>query len=92
LKNALTTAKKLGIAVDDIFRNSRPEWVQMHSGFINRISQSLEIFMICSVLSLCENFTTEQSKNKGICVITAVQSLKHPRCHLNYLEYGTEFE
>jgi hypothetical protein len=24
LKNALTTAKKLGIAVDDIFQNSRP--------------------------------------------------------------------
>jgi hypothetical protein len=24
LKNSLTTAKKLGIAVDDIFRNSRP--------------------------------------------------------------------
>jgi hypothetical protein len=27
LKNALTTAKKLGIAVDDIFRNSRPDVV-----------------------------------------------------------------
>jgi hypothetical protein len=25
LKNALNTAKKLGIAVDDIFRNSKPE-------------------------------------------------------------------
>jgi hypothetical protein len=25
LKNALTTEKKLGIAVDNIFRNSRPD-------------------------------------------------------------------
>jgi hypothetical protein len=37
LKNALTTAKKLGITVDDIFRNSRPVSDRMNMMKYNQI-------------------------------------------------------
>jgi hypothetical protein len=55
LKNALTTAKKLGIAVDDIFRNSRPGmmqnggpvrlWGPFHPGLFINFDRPVDIFI-----------------------------------------------
>jgi hypothetical protein len=53
LKNALTTAKKLGIAVYDIFRNSRPDATNTFcSAVIQNCSTFLETFSTWITLSL----------------------------------------
>jgi hypothetical protein len=49
LKNALTTAKKLGIAVDDIFQNSRPESATIP--FISLEANTLSRFADCQLTS-----------------------------------------